>query len=226
MCFSAAASFVGGAVLTSIGILTIRKNKVPSQRLFAAIPFVFGIQQIAEGFVWTALQTSGQQLMLTLATYIFLFAALVIWPTVLPLSILLMEKDKTRRRILSAFLAVGIIVSLYHLIALFFVSVSATIISFHIQYFVSTPGELMMTASIAYVIATIPPIFTASNKKMLYFGIIICVSYLASLIFFLEYLTSVWCFFAALASLVILWILGIPVVEKRQLEAEQNAIDS
>lgn len=208
MCFSAAASFVGGAVLTSIGILTIRKNKVPSQRLFAAIPFVFGIQQIAEGFVWTALQTTGQQLMLTLATYIFLFAALVIWPTMLPLSILLMEKQPKRRRIFRPFVAVGIVVSLYHLIFMFFVSVSATIISFHIQYFVATPGELMMTASIAYLIATIPPIFTSSNKKMIYFGIIIIISYLASLIFFLEYLTSVWCFFAALASAVILWILS------------------
>lgn len=224
MCFSAAASFVGGAVLTSIGILSIRKNNQPSQRLFAAVPFVFGIQQIAEGFVWTALQSSGQQLMLTLATYVFLFTALVVWSTVLPLSILLMEKDQTRRRILRVFLAVGIVASLYHLVAMFLVSVSAQISSFHIKYLVATPDELMIAASLAYLIATILPIFTSSNKKMIYFGIIILVSYLVAFIFYLEYLTSVWCFFAALASVVILRIVSSPVQEETQLESEQNVL--
>jgi hypothetical protein len=40
------------------------------------------------------------------------------------------------------------------------------------------------------------------------FGILITISCLVSGIFFAQYLTSVWCFFAALISALIYWILG------------------
>jgi len=51
MCFSATASFASGVLLSTVGAATIRENKEPSRRLFAAIPMVFGLQQLSEGFV-------------------------------------------------------------------------------------------------------------------------------------------------------------------------------
>ena len=77
MCFSASASFAGGAIITAIGVMTVRTNRDPSRRLFAAIPLIFGVQQISEGFVWVALQSPGYDLMLSISKYIFLIAALV-----------------------------------------------------------------------------------------------------------------------------------------------------
>jgi hypothetical protein len=77
MCFSAGASFAGGALITTIGVLTVRKNKESSRRLFAAMPLIFGVQQISEGFVWIALQSPGHEMMQGIAAYIFLFAALI-----------------------------------------------------------------------------------------------------------------------------------------------------
>ena len=51
MCFSATASFSAGIILTVIGVASIKKAHHKSQLLFASIPFVFGIQQFAEGNV-------------------------------------------------------------------------------------------------------------------------------------------------------------------------------
>jgi hypothetical protein len=211
MCFSATASFTGGAILSLIGFATIRKNQEPAQRLFAAIPIVFGVQQIAEGFVWLALQSPGHDLILKVATYIFLLAAVVVWPTMLPLSILLMTKPKPKQiSVLNLFLAVGIAVSVSYGIGLLLFAVTAQISNFHILYSMDTPRSLNMVGSIAYLLATIPILFVTKSTKIFLFGIIIVIAYAATQIFFRDYLVSVWCFFAALASVMIWWIVKEP----------------
>ena len=58
MCFSAGASFTAGVVLSAVGVANHRKAKKPSQRLLALIPFLFGLQQVAEGVLWVTLRSS------------------------------------------------------------------------------------------------------------------------------------------------------------------------
>ena len=114
MCFSAGASFAGGALISTIGVLTVRKNNDSSSRVFAAMPLIFGVQQISEGFVWVALQSPGNDLMLNISAYVFLFAALILWPSYVPLSVLLLEKERGGRRIMSPLLVLGLLVSAYY----------------------------------------------------------------------------------------------------------------
>lgn len=190
----------------------ILKNREPSKLLFAYIPIVFGVQQISEGFVWLALQSSGHDMVLKLAVYTFLTMALVVWPTMIPLSVLLMERSKKRRRGLYVFLTVGIAVSLCYGMALLFLKVTARISSYHILYIIEFPHQLArIVALIFYLIATIPPLFISSVRRMKLFGIVMVLSYSLTLIFYREYLISIWCFLAALASLVIWWI----VIDRR-----------
>jgi hypothetical protein len=203
MCFSASASFAGGVIITSIGAAAIRKNTEPSQRLFAAIPMLFGLQQAAEGFVWLALQSPGHDMLLKVAAYIFLVIALVVWPTMLPLSVLLMERSEQRRRALYASLATGMAVSLCFVIYILIFNMTAQISSYHILYAIDYPQQIASLGAIAYIIATIPPLFVSSKKGMGLFGVIIVLSYCVTRIFYGEYLISVYCFFAALASVVI-----------------------
>ena len=92
MCFSAEASFVGGVIITAIGVATIRKVHKPSQIIFACIPLFFGLQQIAEGFLWLALQNPEFAGIQKPAMYWFLIMAEVFWPFMVPLSVLQMEK--------------------------------------------------------------------------------------------------------------------------------------
>ncbi len=214
MCFSATASFVGGTLLTSIGAMTILKNKEKSQRLFASIPIVFGIQQISEGFVWIGLRSQEHDLTLKVATYIFLITAVVIWPTMVPLSMLFMEKIKSRRIVLCVLLVVGIAVSLFYGIGAFFFNVTAQISSFHILYSVESPPPIAGIASIAYLVATIPSLFVSSKKRIYQFGIIVGIAYAITQYFYMEFLISVWCFFAAIASIIIYWILREQSSEK------------
>jgi len=49
MCFSTTASFSAGVVLNVIGFATLKKMHHKSQLLFAAIPLIFGVPQLAEG---------------------------------------------------------------------------------------------------------------------------------------------------------------------------------
>ncbi len=215
MCFSAGASFAGGAIITAIGVMTVRTNSVPSGRLFAAIPLIFGVQQISEGFVWVALQSPGNDLMLSISMYIFLVAALVIWPTMIVLSVLAMEKVKGRRVALYLLLVVGLLTSIYYGLSLLVNDVDPRIINHHIKYAPEYPRPLALPVFIAYLIATLTPLFISSVRKMWIFGLLVTASCLITGIFFKEYLASVWCFFAALISAVI-WL----IVRRERLEVK------
>jgi hypothetical protein len=114
MCFSAGASFVGGIIISGIGIATVREIHKPSQLVFASIPLFFGIQQIIEGCLWLALPDVDYISIQKVATYLFLIMAQVLWPTLIPVSVLLMEENKKRKKILWIFLALGMTLSIYY----------------------------------------------------------------------------------------------------------------
>lgn len=207
MCFSAEASFTGSAIITAIGIATLTKVKKPSQLPLAVIPFLFGIQQAAEGVVWVTLKNGNAPGLQNAATYIFLIAALVIWPTMISFSLWVLEKDNRRRKALAVLMATGGIVSLFYTFCLIFYNVHPQIQSFHILYVDEFPVTWTMIAFVLYVIVTIVPLFVSSVKRMWILGMLLAVSCLISVIFFVGYLASVWCFFAALISIGIFWIL-------------------
>jgi hypothetical protein len=210
MCFSAVASFAGGAALTLIGAATIRRNKEPARMLFAAIPLVFGVQQLAEGVVWLALQSPMPDSVLQAGVYVFLIAAVVIWPTMVPLAILLAERSPSsvRRWIQRALLAVGLVVSASYGIGLLTWPVKAVIQQAHVLYTIDSMPYYAEVAALAYLVATIPPLFAAGDKRIWCFGGVILLAYLVTYIAFSAYLVSVWCFFAAVASAIIWWIVG------------------
>jgi urea transporter len=219
MCFSAEASFAGSAVISAIGVAGLTKIKRRAEILFAAIPILFGIQQCAEGILWITLKSGGYERLENTATYIFLVTALVMWPTMIPLSIRLMEKVKRRKKVLAYLLVLGGALSLFYVCCLFIYDVSAQIQSFHIQYVDEFPGTLVKIAFACYLLTTIVPIFISSVKRMWLFGIMIAISCLITGIFFAQYLTSVWCFFAAIISIVIYWILRGTRREAEELAA-------
>jgi hypothetical protein len=209
MCFSAGASFAGGVVITSIGIATVRKAGRSPEFVFAIIPLFFGLQQFAEGFLWLILPAPDPHLnyLRNICTYIFMITAQVIWPLMIPYSVLLMERAGSRRKILTWLLICGATVSAYYTICQLFLHVNARIEGYHVLYKTDFPKSLSNPVFFVYLIATIAPLFVSTHKKMRIMAILMIISCLLSAIFYKEYLTSVWCFFAALISMVIFWIL-------------------
>jgi hypothetical protein len=207
MCFSAEASFAGGIIISAIGIATVTKVHKSSQIVFASIPLFFGIQQIVEGSLWLTIPLPEYANLEKTATYIFLFMADFLWPTMIPLSVLMMEDRLKRKKILLVLLGMGITLSLYYLFCLFNFEVDPQIKGYHIHYNTTFPKYLSMPAFIIYLIVTIAPLFISSIKRTHLLGVLMFLSCLVTAIFFTQYLTSVWCFFAAIISGVIFWIL-------------------
>jgi hypothetical protein len=142
--------------------------------------------------------------------------ALVIWPVMLPLSVMIMEKLKKREKVLVSFLIVGALLSAYYAYCLLSYPIAPQIKSHHILYKGDFPKYLVTPAFIVYLTATLPPLFISSVRKISIMGVLIALSCLVSGIFFKETHTSVWCFFAALVSGVIYWIISISTKEKTE----------
>ena len=208
MCFSAEASFAGGVVISAIGIATLTKVHKSSQVLFAGIPLFFGMQQIAEGVLWLTLPCLEYSGIQKLSMYIFLVMAQVIWPFLTPLSVLLMEENEKRKFYLKILLVTGILLSAYYGFCFANFEVTPRIINYHIQYDHSFPQIMVIPTSVAYLLVTIGPLFISSIKRTHVLGILVAASCLVTAIFFTQYLTSVWCFFAAIISGIIFWILN------------------
>lgn len=207
MCFSSEASFAGGVIISAIGIATVTKVHKPSQIVFASIPLFFGLQQIVEGSLWLTIPLPEYANLQKIGTYLFLILADFLWPSIIPLSVLLMEKKKNKRMILKILLGMGIALSLYYAYCLFTFNVTPQIMGYHILYNTTFPKSLSMPAFIIYLVVTITPLFVSSIKRTHLLGILMFFSCLVTAIFFTQYLTSVWCFFAAFISGVIFWIL-------------------
>jgi hypothetical protein len=207
MCFSANASFAGAAVISAIGVATVREVHKPTQLVFASIPLFFGLQQFTEGLLWLTLRNPHLVHIETFCTSMFLVMAEVLWPMMIPLSVLFMEKSKKRKKILWVLLVMGLSVSLYYAFCLLFFNVTPQIKGYHIQYKTDFPNSWTMLAFITYFVASVTPLFVSSIKRTHLLGILMTLSFLVTALFYWQYLASVWCFFAALMSGVIFWIL-------------------
>lgn len=222
MCFSATASFSAGAVLTVIGVAAIKKTHHKSQFLFASIPLIFGVQQLAEGILWISLPNPDLVSLQKFATYTFLLFAQVIWPVWVPIAILLLEKNKTRKKIQHILVGAGILVSCYLAYCLLSFSVEAKIIGYHIAYLQDYPDSLRIFVIILYALATIAPSFFSHIKRMWILGASIFISIVITAIFYEHYIISVWCFFSSIISISIYYIMvEIAKVEKNIVSNRQ-----
>lgn len=183
MCFSLGASFGAGVILGTIAVVAIAKAGTSPKRLFTVIPLLFSIQQFSEGLMWIALTDSSYAVWQQFSIHIFLLFAYVIWPVWIPLTILLLEKNRKRQTILKFLLAAGIGVSLYISILLLLYPVHASVTEHHIQYKLNFPPVILhftWLSDMFYFIAVIAAPFVSTVKKMWIVGFIIAISYLIS----------------------------------------------
>lgn len=206
MCFSATASFGAGIVLTAIGVASIKKVQHRSQFMFAAIPLLFAIQQFSEGILWLTLPYPDLQYFQKDTTYFFLIFAQIIWPLYVPISILLLEKQKTQENIQRLLVVIGLLVSCNLGYYLYNYKAHAEIDCYHIKYLQSYPEKFRIWGGILYGVATILPPFFSHIRRMWMLGGTVLIFYIITALFYENYLISVWCFFASLIS-VSVWII-------------------
>lgn len=208
MCFSATASFSAGAVLTGLGAVSLSKASSPREYPFAAIPLLFGIQQIAEGFLWLSLTHPDYAHLQTGSMWFFLLFAQPIWPILLPWSVWLLEKNEKRKKRLAIFVKIGSILAAYLFYCILTFEMNARIMDNHIRYYLYFPHALMYLTFPAYLLTTLVPTFISSVRRMRIFATLNLISFMISLFLYLEYLVSVWCFFAAGLSVSVLLVMS------------------
>ncbi len=142
MCFSTEVSFGAAIVLTGIGGLTLRQVTDRRQIWLAIIPFLFALQQAAEGVLWVGLTNHWVDCGLEcVARYVFLISAFCTWPWLFPLALSQVEPNQQRRSTLYGFLMAGLALSIYNFLYLFNQGMGAQIVQHSIQYTNTLPKE-------------------------------------------------------------------------------------
>ena len=153
---------------------------------------------------------------------------MAVWPLWVPLTIRLLEKDTRRKKTMNVLVTIGAIVAVIVILVLSLYPVevmtpaclncpfSATPeLNQHLHYrftFPPIPTGLIQAFTVLYIMATIITPFISSIRKMKWLGVVFLASYLFAVILYNGFVISIWCFFAALLSFVVLWI----IVEQRK----------
>lgn len=202
MCFSAEASFVAGFGLVGVGIVAVKRVRTRQETLYASIPLLFGVQQLLEGFLWLTFTNQAEQLSMPLA-YLYLLFSNVLWPIYIPLSVLALETVRWRRLAIVGIASISAVLSIYLLTVLVLQPVTACIDSLHILYDFPNPYEL--TTKMLYVLATCASLLFSRYHSVVAFGVVALISEVVANHFYTTWFISVWCFFAALLSAIVLW---------------------
>jgi hypothetical protein len=209
MCFSATGSFAVAGFLGGVGTATLARNASVPHRMLAAIPLLFAAQQATEGVVWLTMADGDGAQPHRLAVTGFLAFAFVVWPTWLPLALWSAESDPKRRQLLLGLCAVGMAASTYAALAFASWQPIARIAghSIHYQYAAGQTGPGPVFTLVAYTLATVVPFFVSSITLARTIGIVFVASLVATFLIERAALASVWCFFAAILSLLVFFAL-------------------
>jgi hypothetical protein len=202
MCFSAAANFVGSGALATIGVVTLTRVKHRRELLFASLPTLFAIHQFIEGFVWLGLDGMLSPKITHNMGAAFMLYAQGLLPFLLPLSVSLFEPDAKSRRRMLPFLVIGILTTLYILWALTAYPTEISVKGNSIVYINQATNNTVV--AILYVIATCGSLLFSKVKDMVLFGIANLAILLAVMAVKRYAFTSLWCAYAAIASVIIL----------------------
>jgi hypothetical protein len=202
VCFSAAANFVGSTTLAGIGVVTLTKVKHRRELLFAALPTLFAVHQFIEGFVWLGLDGILSPTVTHNMGAAFMLYAQGLLPLLLPLSVLMFEPGRKDRRRMLPFVIIGGATTLYMLWALAAYPTQIYVKGNSIVY-VNQATNFTVVA-IFYVIATCGSLFFSRVKAMVVFGTANLTILLAVMAFKRYAFTSLWCAYAAIASVIIL----------------------
>ena len=202
MCFSAAANFVGAGVLATVGTATLVQVRHRRELMFAALPTLFALHQVIEGFVWLGLDGHLPIWVAHDAGAAFMLYAQGLLPALIPLSVLLFERTAKRRSRMLPFAVLGGGLSLYMLWAL---------VAFRTQVFVQSNSIVYVNQgtnhtfiAVLYVMATCGSLFFSERRDMVLFGAANLVLLLITMAVKRYAFTSVWCAYAAVASVIIL----------------------
>lgn len=204
MCFSATSSFAASALLASVSVLCgmyVRDKKV---YFLAAIPFIFSIQQCAQGVVWLCVGRPHLTIITSSAGFLFLILTGVVIPLYLPYALWIAEDQKRRQRPLLACCVLGMGVSLLGLYFLHIFTIDISVYKHSIRYSIHTISWVLCGIyALAYCSAIVGPLLLSSIHRADIFGYAIVAALCVSVIVWGHMFIAVGAFFMALLSTIL-----------------------
>ena len=200
MCFSATASFSAGVLLLGVSAVTLRLVQLRRELPFAAIPLLFAIQQLIEGVVWWTFAHDAPFLN-TVMTHAYSFFSHVLWPMYIPVAVFLFEPKGRRRLAMSGFVVAGVAVGLYLLYMLMAFPTISRPTGQHVEYV--SPHFFALEVMTLYLLSTTVSPMLSRYMVIKVFGALSLLGFAAAYYFYARWFISVWCFFAAILSVLV-----------------------
>lgn len=204
MCFSAEASFGVAAALLPVGGYCIAAGLARNRSYLplSAVPLLFGVQQLFEGVVWVGV--GRDPALANPASVGFLFFALLFWPAWVPLAAAALEPPGTRRRVFLGLAAAGLAVGAAYFLPVAAGGAEARAIGHSLRY--DLP-DLGWAGPALYLAAVAVPLATSRDRLLRPLGAAVALAAAASSVLFEHAAASVWCFFAAVFTPYLAYVL-------------------
>src|ERR1700722_17597935 len=98
MCFSPEADFTAGVVVAGVGVETLRRVRAPRELIVGALPLLFGLHQLVEGFVWLGLRGQVSSGLGDAAKAAHIGYAPAVLPVLVPFGFMQLEPGRRRSR--------------------------------------------------------------------------------------------------------------------------------
>jgi hypothetical protein len=224
MCFSVTADLVAGAALTPVAVLSLREVRHWREAPFASLPAVFAAHQLIEAFVWAQLEGNVSPRVGQLAALVYVFIAWPLLPALVPTSVMLLEPRERARRV-APFVAIGLVVAAYLAYVVLTRPVGVVVHPHCLEYRTGV-GHPLVWATL-YVVAICGALVVSSYPLVRVFGALNLVGLIMVSMVYFEAFTSLWCAYAAFASLAV-WLhmrsrRGLPDRDRLRTEVLESA---
>ena len=189
-------------MLGAVGVVTLTKVKHRRELLFASLPTLFAVHQFIEGFVWLGLDGYMSPTVAHNMGAAFVLYAQGLLPFLMPMGVMLFERTRVRRRAMLPFVILGTLLTLYMLWGLAAYPLQVWVQGNSIVYV--NYATNMTWVAVLYVIATCGSLFFSKVQEMVIFGWANLVILLGVMAVKRYAFTSLWCAYAAVASVIIL----------------------
>jgi hypothetical protein len=164
---------------------------------------LFAVHQFTEGWVWLGLDGRIGKVALDHVAFLFTLYAQGILPLLMPAAVALMEPPGWRRRVILGLTAIGAVVCVWDTSGLIFLPSRCVIVQNSIGYHNHMTGNIWI--SLLYILATCGALLLSSHRVVRWYGALNVVALTITEIVRQHAFASVWCFYAAIMSVMIYW---------------------
>lgn len=201
MCFSATADFSAAAAIGAVGVATLAHVRRPAAAPLAALPLLFALHQLVEGFVWLGEDGRLGRAATADATLLFMLYAQGLLPGIVAPAVALLEPPGRRRFAIWMLAAVGAALGAWAVHALLTapdtVAVEGRCLAFR------NPVTNHPWVAFLYALPTCGAPMLSSHRGVRLFGLLAFAGFVTVLAVKAYALTSIWCLIVAALSVML-----------------------